>query len=1794
MKQIGVLLLAFAIALVGASAAQAQEPATKVLVLKGSDNEADTAGLAAIEELGEANGFGVDEAEGTDDMTSGTLADYAALVFLNVGGDQLTEPQALAVRAYVQDGNGFLGIGSTATVEPGDSFFNGLIGARPDNNPTEASEQTLVAGDRVHPATRELPLMTNRTDLWYTWQTRPTGTVHTVARYRGVDDPAGDGTDIGGTDHPISWCRDYEGGRSFYTGMGRVAGAYDDTFKQHLLGALQWTAGLVRGDCKATINANYKGTKLMSAGATQTGLATSGESHGLTVADNGWVMYIGRGDCRTDAERGALIGLPSFGRMLDHANPNVGIGCGSVHIWDPEEYTGAENSGITRAGTLAVYGDGGQGGERTNEDNHKMEYGLLGITADPDFSENGHIYLQYFPTFNPDTKPAGLPEERRISKMSQPRISRFTIDRQTKQLDLDSEVIIFQYDAQIFSCCHVGGGMGFDSEGNLYFTTGDTNSSQDVTGPGGYSGNNPVAKCPTGPADEASSAHCGDANYSYQDARRTAGNTNDYNGKLLRIKPLDIPEGEKPPVGVGTTYDIPGADAPNGPNLFDGTEGGGGKTKPEIFAMGLRNPSRLSIDPETDVPYTAWVGPDAGNPNAEWGPSTYENAAQITRAGNYGWPYCMGSKQAYRDRLADGEARTDSPDGYVPGGPAEGGTEGWYDCDNLRNDSPNNTGLVELPHETGTGADAGTVRGNNLWWSRGNPGGNNGCPEFPRPRGENAAPDYSATPTQGCPYVVDNGLTVMNGPVYRYQPGEDNSRRWPAYWDGRWFLHNNGGPSVKHGLLLDPETDQDGGLPIWADSLRDTLSWQGSYMDSKFGPDGALYVQTYDGFFRAGPNVGLYRYDYVGGAPTPGANPRAFPIGSNQVRFDSSGSGGVAYEWDFGDGESSTEANPTHTYAEAKTYTATLTVTYADDATDTRTVEVTVLAEADETPPVTTHALDPAEPGAGGTYTSAVTVTLTATDASPGSGVEKTEYRINGGDWETYEGPIRREQPGMYLIEYRSTDRTGNQEETKSVAFEIAVPQNCPTDLNDEFDEGPLDTDKWQVLRSNPDAVSFEDGRLRIKVRAGDMIGDTATAQNVLLQQAPAGSWRIQTKLDVSTLSNEGEQAGFVLWQGEDPNTFVKVTYIDKGAYSQYEWVATRNGQSQIVAGPQISQPDGDVWLRVSANGSGTYVAEGSTNGEDWIRIGGDITDIGDPATLKFGLKVSDNADSENYAAFDWFRVDCSDRVAPTTEVEMAEPDGELGWYRTPPRITLTADDGEQGEVAKLEYRVDGGSLRSYEGPFTIDEPGDHVVEYFATDSSGNVEDTKRIAFRVDGSAPVPEAVVTGNTDTGPLKVELRTPDGDKGSGTVLTQYRVDGGPWQTYSAVDEEVLLDRSDATLAQWRQAPEGRFERMDDDSGGITPMGGLGMLWYPVKDYGDFRLKLQFREGRTDGGFSNGGVFVRFPDPDQQPRVHECAKHEAAAESAAWVAIYCGHEIQLYDGEDGEERKTGSIYTFDRNDIDDIGTPKPRGEWEDYEIEVVGQKYTIRRNGEVINEWENAPGIESDRAGDPSTSLRQFTRGYIGLQNHGGADTMQYRNVRVEDLTPGKPKAADGTGPFEVAGTGPHTIEVRAVDAAGNVAQQPFSYEVGAVAPPGSTGGTQVLPLPPADTTLPPLLDTPASFRLASVTSRITRRTFVRRGVTVRVACTGAMDGTAKLTVTRAVRRKLKLGSSTLGRADVRCWGPHSARLRLKPSKRVARSLARKGVPRSVKMRVEVQMRDWGRPATTLRKTVTLRLR
>ena len=181
----------------------------------------------------------------------------------------------------------------------------------------------------MHPATRDQPLLaTNRADNYYQWTNNPTGHVHTVARVRFNSIPSSTRPPVGRqsvtndavtrfTGRPntlqpqqeraLSWCRDIQLGRSFYTGMGQTVGAYNDALRKHIAGAIQWSAGMVRGGCKATITSNYTQTRLTPSNPTKPNqpvpTATAncnpymGEIDALAMAEDGRVFYAGRAVC---------------------------------------------------------------------------------------------------------------------------------------------------------------------------------------------------------------------------------------------------------------------------------------------------------------------------------------------------------------------------------------------------------------------------------------------------------------------------------------------------------------------------------------------------------------------------------------------------------------------------------------------------------------------------------------------------------------------------------------------------------------------------------------------------------------------------------------------------------------------------------------------------------------------------------------------------------------------------------------------------------------------------------------------------------------------------------------------------------------------------------------------------------------------------------------------------------------------------------------------------------------------------------------------------------------------------------------------------------------------------------------------------------------------------------------------------------------------------------------------------------------------------------------------------------
>lgn len=268
------------------------------------------------------------------------------------------------------------------------------------------------------------------------------------------------------------------------------------------------------------------------------------------------------------------------------------------------------------------------------------EDGLLGLAADPNIETNGFLYTFY-------AEPAAK------DSVSDYRVSRFKVTK-TGVLVNESEKILLRIPHKNADGIHTGGGLLFDPRGtgDLFITVGDNTSPRSTL----YA-----------PIDE----RIGRELYN---AQRTAANTNDLRGKILRIHPE--PNG---------TYSIPKG------NLFPK---GMAQTRPEIYSMGHRQPWRLSMDTQTGWLYEGEVGPDASIDSINRGPMAYDEFNQIRKPGNYGWPYFGGNNRPYYEYdFATGKA-----------GKA-------FDAAKPTNNSRLNTGLSELP----------PAQGAMLWYSNTTP-----------------------------------------------------------------------------------------------------------------------------------------------------------------------------------------------------------------------------------------------------------------------------------------------------------------------------------------------------------------------------------------------------------------------------------------------------------------------------------------------------------------------------------------------------------------------------------------------------------------------------------------------------------------------------------------------------------------------------------------------------------------------------------------------------------------------------------------------------------------------------------------------------------------------------------------------------------------------------------------------------------------------------------------------------------------------------------------------------------------
>ncbi|AZM45227.1 Crp/Fnr family transcriptional regulator [Streptomyces sp. WAC 06738] len=202
-------------------------------------------GVAALTELGTGNDFSVTATEDAGAFTAANLAQYESVVFLHTTGDVLDGTQQAAFEGYIRGGGGYMGIHAAADTEYGWPFYGELVGAWFASHPA-IQQATVNVEDHAHDATAHLDDQWVRTDEWYDYRAGARDTAHVLAT---LDESTYDGGQMG-EDHPIAWCQEYEGGRSFYTGGGHTAESYaEPDFVRHLLGGVRWSAGAVEADC---------------------------------------------------------------------------------------------------------------------------------------------------------------------------------------------------------------------------------------------------------------------------------------------------------------------------------------------------------------------------------------------------------------------------------------------------------------------------------------------------------------------------------------------------------------------------------------------------------------------------------------------------------------------------------------------------------------------------------------------------------------------------------------------------------------------------------------------------------------------------------------------------------------------------------------------------------------------------------------------------------------------------------------------------------------------------------------------------------------------------------------------------------------------------------------------------------------------------------------------------------------------------------------------------------------------------------------------------------------------------------------------------------------------------------------------------------------------------------------------------------------------------------------------------------------------------------------------------------
>ncbi len=369
-------------------------------------------GNAALLKLGLENNFDVDTTTNADWFTEDSLKQYSAIIFLNTTGDLLNHYQEADFERYIQAGGGFVGIHGAADAEYDWGWYGRLVGGYFVTHP-EVKEGKLTILDKKHPATKSLPDTWVHTDEWYVFKKlyKSTNKLMSIDKAVYANPEEMDET-------PMAWYHDFDGGRSFYTGLGHQDEDYTDSlFLKHILGGIEYAIG-------NNYQLDYSKAKTKR----------------VPEEERFTKVPLAVGEFFEPTE---MAILPNLDILVSQRR-------GELLLYSQD------TKKVSQVGLLDVY-------HKTEAPNVNAEEGFMGLVLDPDFADNHYIYTFYSPK---DT--------------SVNRLSRFEF--KDNKLDMASEKVVLEFYSQRDICCHTGGSLAFGKDRILYLSTGDNATPFDEKG----------------------------------------------------------------------------------------------------------------------------------------------------------------------------------------------------------------------------------------------------------------------------------------------------------------------------------------------------------------------------------------------------------------------------------------------------------------------------------------------------------------------------------------------------------------------------------------------------------------------------------------------------------------------------------------------------------------------------------------------------------------------------------------------------------------------------------------------------------------------------------------------------------------------------------------------------------------------------------------------------------------------------------------------------------------------------------------------------------------------------------------------------------------------------------------------------------------------------------------------------------------------------------------------------------------------------------------------------------------